>query len=417
MFEFLKNIFKKEQPREKEEIGLQEVEAKFEQISKQVVEEANAKLGALRDSVKETVIAAKEAIEILKKAELRNPNIPVRAKHFMEGNRQTYIKFVEQFLEQVEFPEDILKCADFCEEFEKRLGELGKSTTRPYAILQEFFANESGNIAMKINNISKKEQELSRLIKESNTGKISEVRKKIVSINNRIAKGKELRASLDETKKSLEKNGARKSEIEEEERRLKEGDRFKRFSQLKEQLKAVQEKKKDKDNVLVQIFSVLEAGIKKFSRVTMDKEDILNRYLASPAVALEDDKELKIFDALQEMKDSIEKGSTELKDKKRKKTLEMIEQCSRDFFQSSAEAIGKLEEEQEKLDGELKGTGIHESMKSLEHQKEQNSVQIRIFENKRDYLLGQMDETSIDKLKQGLQEDMTAMSEKDIVIS
>lgn len=84
-----------------------------------------------------------QAVEDLQKAELVNPNISEKEKHFMIGNRSAYIQKVSFFVHS--FPK--LDVDAFLGNGILALSELSKSVQRPYHILQEFFSQESKKVS------------------------------------------------------------------------------------------------------------------------------------------------------------------------------------------------------------------------------------------------------------------------------
>ena len=107
----------------------------------------------LRTQFNQKIIELKEELLSLERAELQNPNVPIRTLDFMHGNRENYIKQVNQLITNL--PE---LGEDFKEKFDKLLDDFSKRTTRSYQILQEFFSHEIKNVAFKIKEISETAQ-------------------------------------------------------------------------------------------------------------------------------------------------------------------------------------------------------------------------------------------------------------------
>jgi len=103
IFDFLK--FKEKE--EIEEIKLEELEPWIDSWSKKAFEDANLKLVSIRQRITEEKNKLLESIQNLEKAELKNPNIPERAKQIMEGNRKTYILKLNSLLEEINLPEKL----------------------------------------------------------------------------------------------------------------------------------------------------------------------------------------------------------------------------------------------------------------------------------------------------------------------
>jgi hypothetical protein len=100
MFEFLKKILGSAG---EETIVLENDEVK-DWLKKQV-EEAEEKLedelGRRLEKLKETAVSAENLIEELENAELHNKELPTKEIQIMEGNRMTYIRNSEGFLNTI----------------------------------------------------------------------------------------------------------------------------------------------------------------------------------------------------------------------------------------------------------------------------------------------------------------------------
>ncbi len=105
-FDFLKRFSNKEVEIELEESTLENIDGQIDSWSKKVLVSTTTDLDNLKKLLSEKKSKAIENSEKLLKAKLKNPNIPERAKHIMEGNRKMYIQRVERFLETASLPED-----------------------------------------------------------------------------------------------------------------------------------------------------------------------------------------------------------------------------------------------------------------------------------------------------------------------
>ena len=104
MFSFIKKFFRQEQPAQKV-MSLQELDAwiakkeeKLQSAIKSILKEADAEIMGAKEKLQ-------ESINSLKSAELQNPNIPPKALHFMQGNRESYAKLALLFIRDA-FPDN-----------------------------------------------------------------------------------------------------------------------------------------------------------------------------------------------------------------------------------------------------------------------------------------------------------------------
>ena len=148
MLNFIKKFFKKEEEII-ERIAKEGLIKWFEERVKGLDSEIKEKRQALSKDISNKITAAREALKALEEAKLQNPNISVREKQFMEGNRKAYLQKTEHFFREVE---EIIEheINFFVHHYKDYLDNFGKGTSRAYSILNEFFSNEARGIALRI---------------------------------------------------------------------------------------------------------------------------------------------------------------------------------------------------------------------------------------------------------------------------
>ena len=154
MLNFLKKLFiKKKLGKEKETIELNNLNGWFNAKSNAIYNNLNENIDIIKNEINSGIEKTKSNLESLKNAKLQNPNIPLRVKQIMEGNRQSYIKIISDFLNSIKIDNDHEKLLNYCKDFDEELNSLGKSTTRSYHVLREFFEHQATNIAINIKNL------------------------------------------------------------------------------------------------------------------------------------------------------------------------------------------------------------------------------------------------------------------------
>ena len=81
------NLFKKKKT-------LEEVKTWLEEEQKKQVDEQGQATDKFRAEFPELLTGIQKAMTALEKAELRNPSIPERAKHYMVGKREQLLKLI-----------------------------------------------------------------------------------------------------------------------------------------------------------------------------------------------------------------------------------------------------------------------------------------------------------------------------------
>jgi hypothetical protein len=286
----------------------------------------------------------KEKIESLRKAKLLNPNIPERAKHFADGNRDAYIKKAEQFSEGIELPEKIDELNDFFNRFDSSIVELAESSAKPYQILQEFFANETNAIRGAIGAMEKTVLELKEALKAMNLEALEQLNNKIHELKNKIGQHREVSREFNERQNAVDDLELQKKQASEE---IQEAEGDREYVELKQKLIASKESIKKIENELLSSFAVLETALKKYAKVSFEYKETAENYLKSPIAALSQDFELNIASCLLQIKASLIKDELDVKERKKEKTLEEIAKLSKENLQTIVKnyAAAKKEEQ------------------------------------------------------------------------
>ncbi len=265
-------------------------------------------------------------------AELRNPNIPERAKQVMQGARENYINFITIFLNNLEFPQKISyeTLSEFLANFEEQLSSLNKSTAKSFMVLQEFFAKESFYIAAGIINIDKTIRELTN----NNYKTIISARECIENIE-KIMEAKDAASQmLKDNETELEQISKSTAKEEKHLEELKEREEFKLYETVEREKSAIEKRLKEKELFLISSFSPVERALRKFEKMAIGKEKLVKIYAEDALAALKDDKSLEILEILQDIVKYIGLGQLELKDRKKEKTVETAKALNREFLEA-----------------------------------------------------------------------------------
>ena len=261
----------------------------------------------------------------------------------MEGNRKAYILGINTFLKLLATDSIGLKeVPERTENFKTNLERFSKSTFRPYKILQEFFSNESKELAIQVKNIESLHNDLEGAIKKAKIDNIEATRALIKKLTNRTNKKGELQQEIKQNENQLTNLKDEKSKVEEEYESLRGSKEFKELLEHKAE-KEVTIKQLQTIQASVRFpFTSIEAALKKYERIAIEDTELINNYLKDPVSALQDDKGKKILSVIEKAKSAIEKGSLDLKDKKKGKILTAIESITEeqlDNFQSNLSNI------------------------------------------------------------------------------
>jgi len=402
MFNFLKKLLKEEEP-EVKKIGLQELKSFFHDNFEVKNKGLHNKLKEIQDELKLEMNKTKENLELLRGAELRNPDIPIRAKQFMDGNRESYIKLVTALLNSLEIREDYASINTFCQGFDDKLAQFTKSTMKAYQILQEFFANESREVALNIKNIDNLVRRLKGTLKNGDLEKAKELENEINSIDNKKEKKAELERELKEKEAEKEDRLQSKIELNQSHGELKESKHYSEFIGLTELKKKYLNELHDLTNKLHHSFSVIGAAIKKYERITIKNIDILNDYFKDPIHALMNDNELKILEFLQGTKANIMNNSIGIKNTKKDKVLEEIGKLDQDYFTDFRSKYNETEKKIANVDDKITQNNSGARLEDIERQMKDTDHTIERLENSIIDLKSEIEKIDFEKIKRKLE--------------
>jgi len=416
LFNSILKRFSSEKKAEVKEIEFNEIESWLNSWSEKNVKHATQELARIRNNLTEEKIKLKENLKSLENATLKNSNIPEKAKHFMEGNRENYLLRGNIISQKTNLPEDFNEILIFCRSFDKDLDDFGKGTARSYQVMQEFFANESKDIASQIAKFDRLVKEAKHVVKNSGTEKVNELKsqiKKIMLLNKQkeelSEKIKLKKDNLDESKKSLE-------ELRKEIKNKEEEAAYQKIIKLRKEKEILSEKIKGIEAQLSLSFSVINTALKKYERVSLDA-DLIKSYLENPFKALLADSELKVIELLGKMKNSIENGNIELKDKKKVKTLQEVNKFSKDYLENLVLQYNELKQDLDKLKSEIDNAEIVKEVKELKEKSNKLENNIQITKRELESTVNGLDAINLEGLKNDLKRTFRAITGNNLVFS
>jgi len=315
--QWLKKLFRQKKTLEEVKLWLSEEQGKQAQEQQQIVE-------AVQKDFPEILNEAKEAVKTLEAAELKNPNIPERAKHYMKGNREHFLKITHRFIENLVAPKE---AADLSQ-LDLLFHEYAKNSTRAGAILSEFFGEEVKSVRLSLSKIEAKVHG----VKESQARK------------DRLGKIEAIIHRMNEAKEEKEKMQKQKTEFEEQLQQLKnkqenirkEKEEFvtkPEYLKVKEDLVTAAKERQEAEQEITDLFLPLSDALKKYGHRL--KNEKLSKYGSNPLEALIHDYSLGILKYVDEIRGAIEKSELELKPERQQKSLEALKLLTK-------ERLGKM---------------------------------------------------------------------------
>ena len=369
MFNFLKKIFQNEEQQESEkaiEINLNSLEDWLDEKSKPLMEEVKQQTEEVLMKVNEELQKTRINVEVLENAKLQNPNIPFRAKQYMEGNRQAYIRFINSFLGHMEINnKDYFYLVDFCKLFGELIDSLNKSTLRSYTILQEFFANETGKIAKNLKNFDNLFSELKSVLNKEEIVAINRIKDKVQSLKLKTKQKINLDVDLRDIGAVIKLSNEEKDSLIQQIEKFNNSEEHNSFLNLVEDKKSKTTAFYEDQNRILQSFSVIERPLRKYSHVAFEHEEIVLDYLSNPIETLANDKNLSILEVLKNLEKSLLENQLQIDEKKKEKSIEEIKKLDRGFLEEFLKNYYSFKEEIGQLDQKIKRTGVTEKFKEF----------------------------------------------------
>ena len=379
MLEFLKKIFKNDEQEAKQiiEISLHSLEDWIEEKAKPLMEDVKQKTDEILMKVSEELERARFNVEVLENAKLQNPNIPFKAKQYMEGNRKAYLRAINSFLGHMEINnKDYFYLLEFCKEFDNMINELNKSTLRSYTILQEFFANEGGKIAENLRNFDKLFEELRILLNSDKLSAVNNAREKAETLGAKYRQRLNIGVDFKNTEASLKLANEEKESIMADIMAFIQSEEHSNFISLNEEKKSREKEFVGQEDVILQSFSVIERPLRKYSHIAFEHEEDVLKYLKAPIEALANDNELKILDVLKNLEKMLDEGQIKLDEKKKEKSIEEIKKLSKEFIDGFIKKCHSFKSEIEELDNKIKATKVAEKMREFNKRLEDSNSRI-----------------------------------------
>jgi len=380
MMDFLRKIFQKEeeqQPKNVLNLQLAELEAWLNERSKPLMEEAMQHAKDILMKVDEELQRTRFNLEVLENASLQNPNIPFKAKQYMEGNRKAYIKAITSFLGRMEVNNrDYYYLLEFCKEFEKLIENLNTGTLRSYMILQEFFANESGKIAKNLKNFDLLFKELKMDLSNEKLISVNKLIEKAQLLNTKARQSLNLKIDVKNAGAGLEVSEREKNSLLAEIERFSKSGEHENFLKLSEEKKSKMASFYNDEDQIIQYFSVLERPLRKYSHTVFEHEELVLGYLKDPINALSNDKELKIAEALKNLEVMLNENKIQIDEKKKEKSFEAIKKMDKEFLKVFLERYFSFRSEMKEIDHKILSSGVADRFRQLNNDLESANLRI-----------------------------------------
>lgn len=424
MLSFIKKIFargpsEKEQAAKKE-MALEELDAWLARKEEQMRTALNGILREASAEMEEAKAALQGSIDALREAELRNPNIPAKALHFMQGNRDSYVKLASLFLRDA-FPEGISGMAyeeakTFISGFKQHIESFSSSSLKNYQVLQHFFAHESQAVAKRIKGSENALRKLEEALVESGLDALAEAKEEAASIRQKIGRRREFAEETEREKGHLRRAGQKEQGLREELAALEASDEAKALGGWREELRSVEDSLAQARRELSFRFSPLEKALKKFAKVSFEHDRMIAAYAERAEQAIEEDSQLAILSILPKLRQSLHDGSLGLDEKRTQKALDAIGSISREVLTRHVERTNALGEQRQKLMQRIRESPVERKKGELAGALEKAKIEEDVVRQRLSFAEGQLAGISTGKNRERIESALNGAFSENIAL-
>jgi len=310
--EWFRKLFFKKKTAEETRNWLKEEQATYDKEQEQTIKAGEQELQILLNETK-------QAISALEKAQLRNPDVPEKAKHYMQGNREQFIKITNRFIENLFIPKNAIDIS----QLDLVFYQYTQNAKRPAAILSEFLGEEIKKISICLANIEEKIVAVK---------KIQAKKEEIQKINDLFEKIDKIKTDKETIEKQqAEFNAQLQQLINKKENLKKEKEQFNtkpEYLQIKEEIVYAAKERQEAEQDITGTFLALSDAIKKYAHKI--KNEKIAKYAEQPVETLIKDYSLGILKHKEDIAKSITGGEIELKPEKVQKALEALKKVTKE---------------------------------------------------------------------------------------
>jgi hypothetical protein len=338
----------------------------------------------------------------------------------MEGNRESYIRAHQQFLDQNSIPPTVTyrNCVTFCDYYAQNVARFAKSTAKSHMILNEFFSRELSQISKDMKSLTEMTLEMKAILDdwsddftliEKTKGNITELIGKTNLIN-------EIAEEVKTAQHKIEASEQLREKLERELTELKGGQDFSQFSNIDSEKKRIWREMKTVEDDISHIFGILDRPFRKLQRVIVENKKILDTYVENPTMALLEDKDLEIMKVIDKLRVNVEDGTLGFQDKEKEKILAKCLEINKLDLAAKQTRFRELRGAMKILDEQMRQTKVLQDIDDTQYKINHTQEQTARLQERLQSLKEQGSKLALDDLKKELSEQLSKIAKEDIKI-
>jgi hypothetical protein len=379
--DFLKGIFaekpKVEEKPQQQDIQISKLEGWFAEKEANIRHSTELVLENGKPRFWNAVKMCTQSCNSLRSAQPRYPQLYVQNKIVAEGNRAAFVTATENLLKSLKFPDSPNNFSNFIKNTNSALDSFMSSSNRSFIISNEFFTEQTSSIKKCLQDMDGVLQELGKHYQYSKFGELSKAKEKITKLMQKIKQAQQLEIELKEVETSLKDINERTTKAKQALSEHLQSPAFLEKQKLEAELKDVQAKAKLQSDEIHDIFSALDAPLRKIAWDNTHHKKLIEHYSDDLVSAISQDINFKFGDVLTKLKTEIETGRVCAKDKRRSQVLSAINGLTKTYLQDWLSRHDKLKGEEASLQEQIKNSeagskeaALNAEIQKLEHEKE-----------------------------------------------
>jgi hypothetical protein len=206
-----------------------------------------------------------------------------------------------------------------------------------------------------------------KIVKDSSIGSVQHLKQRVREFEQIKMLTSATEAKIEEEKKNQFRSEQAIKNYEDEITALERGAEYKKTLDAVSEKKKLEQHLREEERSPLHYFSTLNDALKKYERISLNTE-LVKAYVENPLQALEQDASLKIREIVQKVKQAVLDGTIELKQDKKKKTIEACDSFDADSFRSFLERKKEIDTKMNVLQTFLDHETTTEHIESLRDQ-------------------------------------------------
>jgi DNA repair exonuclease SbcCD ATPase subunit len=322
------------------------------------------KIAELRQTLEELKGAAKK----LENVDVDDAKVEKKLKDLVKGNLPAYVKALDIFMKKINVPEDFKSetLKRFVDEIEDNLKHFNKRTFRNYHIIQNLVGDELAEVVMLIKKIDSIKNDMNRNILGNKLQSLEKLQNDLKLLYdylyNREKEQKRFEDLISKKQMLIDKE----KELSRLAEQLKKSEEFKQLNGLKVKLDNLVQEQNAIKRVIEGDISVISRALRKLNKVSNYK--LLENYVHEPYETLLEDDRLEIAEAVDKLKDLLQKNQIVVKNKE--KVMSVISALSRDALKHYKDKLEIITAEVDSLRKQIENSAFKQKEIELKQELE-----------------------------------------------